>query len=432
VAVVDVGEQFKVAGNWRTALPFAPAVAFFLIAILVSPAQPAKSSAKETALASKERIKNANDELKKKIEAQIKKAEEKGLKDAEVLLKELEEKVDKLNGNDSADKKEALLKLNDLKSEMQQERDKLGGADKMRKQFEQLKNLEKGPADKMSSAMKEGDFQKAMKEVSELQKQLASGEMTAEQRKDLAKQLDQMRDAMQELKKAHEQAKKDLEKKIAQAKAAGDKAAAKKLENELNQMASQDQNMQQMQQMSDKLGECSNALQSGDMQKAADQLGQMSQQLQKLQQELDQLESLDEMLDQIAGAKDAMNCQECSGEGCSACQGNKMGQFGNGQGQGMGNQGMGMGRGQGRGDRPEAETDTGEYLSRVGAKPQAGEAIRTGEAAGANISGKTKEGVKQEILSSLSADSDPLSNQPLPKSEAKHAKEYFEKLRDQE
>jgi hypothetical protein len=430
VAVVDVSDQFKVSGTWRTALPIVPAVAFFLIAVLIAPAQPSNSSAKENAVASKERIKKANDELKKKIEAQIKKAEDKGLKDAEVILKELDEKFDKLSGKDSAEKKETLLKLNDLKSQIRQERDKLGGADKMRKQFDQLKNIEQGPADKMAASMKEGDFQKAMNEVKELQKQLESGEMTAEQKAELAKQLDQMREAMQEMKKAHEQAKKDLEKKIQQAKAAGDKQQAEKLAAQLDQMTSQDQNMQQMQEMADKLGQCSQALKSGDAQKASDQLGQMARQLQQLQQELDQLESLDEMIDEIASAKDAMNCKECGGEGCSACQGNKFGQFGSGNNQ-MGMPGRGMGRGQGRGDRPEAETDTGEYLSRVGGKPQAGEAIRTGEASGPNVSGKTKEGVKQEIQSALTADSDPLSNQSLPKSEAKHAKEYFEKLRNE-
>lgn len=429
VASVDVTERFQVKGSWRTALPLAPAVAFFLIAILISPAQPQKSSAKENSLASKERIKKANEELKKKIEAQVKKAEEKGLKDAEVILKEVNEQVGKLQGKEGTDKKDALLKLNDLKSEIQAQRDKLGGADKMRKQLDQLKNIEQGPADKMASAMKEGDFQKAMNEVKELQKQLESGEMTAEQRQKLASQLDQMRDKLQEMKKAHEQAKKDLEKKIQQAKAAGDKAEVEKLEAELDQMAMQDQNMQQMQQMCDKLGQCSQALKSGDMQQAADQLGQMSKQLQQLQQELDQLESLDEVLDQIAGAKDAMNCENCNGAGCQECQGGRFGQFGMGNSP-MGRPGNGMGRGQGRGDRPEAETDTGEYLSRVGGKPQTGEAVRTGEASGPNVSGRTKEGVKEEILSSLNAESDPLSNQRLPKDEAKHAKEYFEKLRD--
>jgi hypothetical protein len=90
--------------------------------------------------------------------------------------------------------------------------------------------------------------------------------------------------------------------------------------------------------------------------------------------------------------------------------------------------GYGMGDGQGSGDRPEQETETGEYLSRVRGKPQAGEAVRVGDATGPNKVGRSLEATRDEILSSLKNDADPLTDQRLPKEQQDHVREYYKRF----
>jgi len=90
--------------------------------------------------------------------------------------------------------------------------------------------------------------------------------------------------------------------------------------------------------------------------------------------------------------------------------------------------GNGLGEGQGYGDRPEAETDTGTYESKVRGKPKAGEAVRVGDAIGPNKAGLSQESYKEEILSSLKNDSDPLTDQRLPKDQQDHVREYIQRF----
>jgi hypothetical protein len=88
--------------------------------------------------------------------------------------------------------------------------------------------------------------------------------------------------------------------------------------------------------------------------------------------------------------------------------------------------GFGMGKGIGRGERPEEKTDTGHYDSKVAAKLRPGEVVRTGDAGGPNVAGQTQEQVKEQILSSLSEEPDPISNQKLPRAQREHARQYNE------
>ncbi len=90
--------------------------------------------------------------------------------------------------------------------------------------------------------------------------------------------------------------------------------------------------------------------------------------------------------------------------------------------------GDGLGEGQGFGYRPEQETDTGVYESKVGAKPKAGDAVRFGEVEGRNRVGLSQEASKQEILSALKNDSDPLADQRLPKDQQEHVREYINRF----
>ncbi|MBW3598346.1 MAG: hypothetical protein KY475_13875 [Planctomycetes bacterium] len=427
VSRIEVTERFGFSFNWRAALPLVAAVVVFALTVLPNAVSDPNQAA--ASVADAKQVKNATEALKKKIVEQRKKAEaEKGLKDAADMFKQFEEAVDEMAKKENADRKQAMIKLNDLAKDLEKRKEALGGADKMREQMKGMKNLNRGPADKIAQAMKEGNFQKALDEVKNLQEKLRNDELTEAEKKELMEQLSQMQKKLQDMVDAHERAKQELKERIKQAEKAGDTAQAGQLQQQLEKLQQGDKQMSRMQQMANKLGQCKECVQQGDNQAAASQLGQLSQELQDMQAELGQLETLDEMLDQIADAKDMMNCKNCNGMGCEAC----MGGMGMGMNGGMNDMmaGMGLGEGQGRGERPEERTDTSAYDSQVRDKPKPGEAVRVGEADGPNVAGVSRESDKAPLEFSLAEDADPLADQRLPRAQRDHAKQYFEALRE--
>ena len=319
-----------------------------------------------------------------------------------------------------------MIELSDLAKELADRKDKLGGSDEMKKQFNQMKNLSKGPADRMAEAMKKGDFQQALNELKKLQDKLEKGELSQADKENLAKQMNEMKQKLEELVAAQEQAKQELARQRDEKLAKGDLAGAQQLQKQLDQL---NQQQNKMQAMAQKMGDCAKCMQEGDAQAAAEQLANMQGDLDQMAQDIQELETLQEALDQIAQAKEGMGCKECNGEGCKACQGQGQGegQFGQGSGQGNGN---GLGEGQGFGERPEEENDVQTVDSQVRDKPRAGEAVRVGEAGGPNMSGNTLVDINEAVAEGLSADADPLADQRLPRSQKDHAKQYFNSLRE--
>ena len=437
---VDVREHFRLKAGWRPLLPLVAATAWGLIAFLI-PSAHSKASA-TTAIsreAAKKAAEQAAEKIIKKLEERRKLAEEKGLTDAESALKELKQGAEKLKQDKGESRKEVLVKINNVAQDLEKRREQLGGADQLKKKFDQLKNLEKGPADKMAEAMKDGDFNKAAQELNKLKDKLAKGEMSKEDREKLSKQLEDFKKSIDEFTKEREEKKQRLEQEIAEKRAQGDLAAAGKLQQQLDAMKSQDAQMQKMaQQMSEQLSEAAKQLaQGGDGQKAMEQLSKFSDSLKEMASQMNEMESLDDVLDQLSDAKEAMNCKECNGKGCPSCQG-KSGKGQNGQGMSQqGNQrgvgkmpGRGLGKGRGQGDRPEEETDVNFIDSKVNSKLQKGQSTRIGDASGPNAAGRATEEVQSQIRQSLeSKDSDPLTDQALPRDQREHAKQYFERLR---
>ena len=97
-----------------------------------------------------------------------------------------------------------------------------------------------------------------------------------------------------------------------------------------------------------------------------------------------------------------------------------------GMGDGMGN---GMGQGQGSGDRPEEKNDTKIRNSLVRQNPKGGRAVMTDLVDGRNSKGQVREQIKMELGNAELQDSDPLTDQHLPKAHREHAREYFDAFR---
>jgi hypothetical protein len=432
---IDVREQFQVAPTWRILLPLMPALVLAVMFVALDYATQRKADAtSEAPTEIKKQIKTATQKLQEKLRESEKRAAEEGLKDLDVL-KEMNKELDKLANKSQVDRKEAMLKINDLAKDIEKRRQELGGADKMKKELDKLKDVAKGPADKLAESLKEGDFGKAQEQLKQMKEDLKNGKLGQEDKDKLAKQLEQMKDALKQgaadAKEAREKLQQQIEKKLEE----GNLAEAAKLQQQLDEM---NQNAEQMQQMmeklADKLAQAAQAMkEGGDPKEAGEKLDQLAQDLEQLQEQLDQIENLDEILDQLADAKNAMKCQDCGGAGCKACEGNGEGDGksgkGDGKGKGKGKGDFAKGSGQGEGLRDEEETDKSFYDTRVGADPKAGESVRVGDAGGNNVAGKSREAVKEAVQASLAKDPDALDEVNLPRDQREHAKQYFEKFR---
>lgn len=424
VGRIDVDEKFKIRFQQRAWLPLVPALLAFVLAVLVDNQDAQSSIDPKTPELTKEQHENATKKLRERLEKRRKEAAEKGLKDAEGLFRELEKQTEKMAQAKDADRKKSLVKINDLAKQLEKRRQQVGGKDQLRKQFEKLNNLNKGPADKMADAMKKGDFQAAKQELQKLKQQMENGKLDKQAKQDLQKQLQQMQQKLNEANEARQQAMDNLKKQIEQQKQQGNLSKAGEMQQKLDQMQQRQNQANKMNQLASKMGELQQKMEQGDAKGAAQAMDEMMQQMEQMQQEMAEGEMLDAAMDQLQMAKDAMGCQGCEGMGCQACQGNG----------GMGDQfsenpGNGMGAGRGFGPRPDEKNDVGFRDSRVRAKPGKGAAVVVGEADGPNIRGLVSESIKQQMATDASKPADPLVVEQLPKSRREHAEEYFNSLR---
>lgn len=430
VTKIDVREQFSVRPTRWTWVPAACGLLAFGLTLL-SDAKPDPSSAQASAsvVAAKKRVQNSTESLKKRLEERRKQALEKGLKDAGDAIEKLEQGLDSLAKRENVDRQKALVKLNDLAKEIQQKKEQMGDREEIQKQLSSLKDIKQGPADRMGKAIKDGDFKAAINELKQLQDQLEKGEMTSEQKEKLQQQMSDMKDKLQQLANAHEEAKREMQRQIDQKVAQGDREGAAKLQQKLDQMSRQDNQMKKMDEIAQKLGQCSQAMKQGQSQQAAAQMNDLASSLEEMQSEMEEMEMLEDAMDQLSQAKDSMNCSKCNGAGCSMCQGMGSMSMMGGEGKGEG-KGRGMGEGRGEGDRPESETDTNFYESQVRSEMGRGRAVVAGSAEGPNKAGQALEEIKAEMVAGQKSEEDPLTGQRLPKPQRQLTREYFDAFRE--
>jgi hypothetical protein len=400
-------------------------------AMLFGPAIPSNASSKPTAsmLAQAEQLKKSTDVLKKKITEQRKKAETAGLKEAVEMFTKLEADIDKMAKRDAVDPKEAMIAINDLKKQLDDRRKQLGSPDSMKQALAKMSENEKGPAESIVKAMKEGDFGDAKEQAKALAEKIRNNKLTPAEKEALKKQVEALRDRMQQAAEKHEQEKQQLQQKIDEAKQEGRGEEAAKLQQQMNEMQAKDGQMKNMQQMAEAMNAASKAMAEGDSEQAADALQGMADQLGDMQEAMEQLQDIEETLDTLSQSKDQMRCKQCNGQGCEQCQGN--GQGDQGKNGGKGGSKYGLGKGSGISGAEEEDKDSQKYESQVRGDPKQGRGLNGGFADGPNRKGVTREDVKQAVLGAISDESDPLENQTLPRTEREHAKEYFDKLRSQ-
>ena len=203
------------------------------------------------------------------------------------------------------------------------------------------------------------------------------------------------------------------------------------MQQKLDQLNQQNQQMSQLEKMAQQLSQCSECMKKGqsgsgeslgeaDMASASSELDNLTKELEQMRLANAELDMLDEALDQIAMAKGSLNCQQCSGMGCAACQGQSP------------IPGAGLGEGRGQGDRPEESSNTSFYDTRVKADSSLGKAVVIGDVGGPNKAGDTRVAIQEQIEAFSRSDGDPLLGKQLPKAQRDHVQEYFGSLKPDE
>lgn len=481
VQKVDIRDAFPFKPTWKALLPLIPALVLIALIFLPNAVKEVQATVPPTLSEKKKEVRIAIEQSQKKLSENIKKLEEKGLKDAKLDFKSLGKKVDELNSGSEQLKKDALVKLNEIKKQVEEQKKQFGDAEEMKREFNQLKRIEQGPARKLNSAMAQGDFEEAKKVIKDLAKKLADGKLSSVEKKQLAQNMQDMAEQVKNMAEKHEQKKQELKDRIEQAMKEGNLDQAAKLQQQLEDRQNKDRQMDKMRKIADQLQKAGDAMknkqqqgnqqqgkkpqqgnqkqqqgnqqqgngnskqekqnsqgQSGDQQgnqqeqsqpgqgnqpseaqtQAAQQaLEDLAEEMENIQADLESLEALEDLEQDLQDCKNDLN--GCEGQGGAGGKGDKPN---------WNDWGKGEGKGGGKRARDESG-DTGHFKSQVRGKIQKGETVVTGNADGENIAGQSIAEARADIQSSISGDTDPLEDQTLPRAQREHAQQYFERLR---
>ena len=414
---LDIGDQFRLQVPLSLGAPFALALLLVILALWIPDAAARSDRQAEANAREAELVKTQAEKLQQQLKRRMENLPETGLADAQQMFSQLQRSLEQMRDKTAQDRKETLVQLNDLAKQLQEQRQRLAGSEQLREQMRQMRNLESGPADDLARALKQSNYQMAVESLKTLQEKLVSGQLSDADKAQLAKQLQQMQERLEDIQRAYEEARRELKGQIEAAQRTGDLDTVNRLQKKLDQLNALSSQMNQLNQLAQALNTAANDLQQGNSQQAAANLQAAMAQLEQLQAEFEALQACEGMLSDLEAAREAIAAGQM--EASQGMPGSSM----------MNSQipGPGLGRGQGQGDRPEEATDTKTYESRVAAKLQKGKAVVTGTAGGPNVSGQSVESIKEAILSDFREQSDPLADQRLPRDQRDHAKEYFQK-----
>jgi chemotaxis protein histidine kinase CheA len=428
---IDVRDEFRFHPTAKALLPFIP-LALMAILLFVPNATQQDVVASGNNGIDQKRMEMMIEEAKKKKEE--KRSEEtKGLKDASPEIQALEKKFDELLADKDTDKKSALVKLNDIKKQVEDRKRELGDSEALKENLNRLKDAAKGPAKELADALGKGDMPQAQKAIRELADKLREGKLNEMEAKKLAEDLEAMAKELNKLAEQKEQEKKQAEEQLKKALEKGDLDKAAQLQEKIERLEEQQKQNEKMQKMAEQLQKCANCMKEGgsagkqqnnqdnppeggdstqqaqSMKAAAEALDDIANELEKMQAEMEELEDL-EALDKLS-------------EDCKGCMNG-----GNKEGEPRWND-WGDGEGQAGGKRALEKNDTGGFKARVKGQVQQGETVVTGTADGDNITGRTSSEARKLVDEAMGRDNDPLENQVLPKALREHAQQYFESLR---
>jgi len=323
-------------------------------------------------------------------------------------------------------KRQAIRQLGDLSDKIQQMQSgmQLDSVNLLQKMFKQLKGSSDVFSQKLRLALAKGQFSQASNLMSDLQKELAKGNLNPEQQKALAGQLQDLAKRLQELAQKNEEFEKELE------KLGLDKELAKLSEQQLRQTLLKQglaaENIEELLRrasafrsaanMCAGLGSAMAACGAGAGQLSSDELAAAAEQLDELDALKQQLLLTQASLDEITRA--------------IAC-------LGDGMGDGLGGQGPFMegssdrsgpgtgGPGVGYGPRGTAIDNTSTQSTRLKNKPGQGPAIASWYFQESQIKGEAKRDFTEVVQAARDGAAAAISENEIPRKYEEAIKKYF-------
>ena len=321
VETIEVSEKFELRPRWSGLLPLVPLAIIGLLLFLPDAQLKANASNSKEAL-DKEKVKLKVDAFKKKIEQARKQIEAKGLADASEDVKAIAEKFDKLNSDNLQNRKQALVKINDIKKEIEERQKSIGDRKSFRDNLNKLKDTGKGVAKKIADALADGKFDDADKAIKNLAKKLKEGKLSKAEAKQVANQLKDLANQMKQAAEQRQQKIDDLQKQIDKATKEGDLDKAAKLQQQKDAVEQNNKQQQNLDNIAKQLQDAAEAIQNGDpdqmkkaMQEAAEAMEGMGEDLEDLKQQMQDMQNLQDLEDMIDDLKNP-NENDCDcGEG---------------------------------------------------------------------------------------------------------------------
>jgi hypothetical protein len=326
-------------------------------------------------------------------------------------------------------KRQAIRQLGDLSNQIQQMQSgmKLDSVNQLQKMFKQLRGSSDVFSQKLRLALAKGKFSQASNIMSDLQKELSKGNLSPEQQKALAGQLQDLAKRLQELAQKNEEFEKELE------KLGLNKELAKLSEQQLRQALLKQglaaENIEELLRkasafrsaagMCAGLGSAIAACGAGAGQLSGDGLAAAVDQLNEFDALQQQLMLTQASLDEITRA--------------IACLGEGMGQGLGGQGsfmEGLSNRyGPGTGGpGVGYGPRGMSADDTATQRTRLKNKPGQGPAIASWYFQESQIKGEAKREFTEVVQAARDGAAAAISENEIPRKYEEAIKQYFGRL----
>ena len=325
-------------------------------------------------------------------------------------------------------KRDAIKKLTDLNKRLDEIVSGPRGktADAIERALKQLQMPKEGPAKELAEALAAGDFKAAKEALEKLRAQLEAGELTQEQKEQLAQQLNDLAEQMEQL----AQQQRQLEELLRQAGlnpqlAQNPEALKQALENDPNLTEQQKQQLQQMAQAQQAAAQMMQGLGQGLMQLAQGVLaGELAEGGQQFGDQLNALEAMQQLLMEAQVAAAA-----CQGQAQGLGQGLVMQQalqewMQNRRGGAFGRRGQGAG-----GEAPITPTPTGTRIVKSPTKTTAGDIIARQLVDGPQFVGESQAKLRQVARAVEQGYDEAQSEDQLPRKYWEAHKHYFGELK---
>jgi hypothetical protein len=347
----------------------------------------------------------------------------------------------------------AVKQLTDLTNKIETAKtgEKQAQADAIKEAMKQIKQPGPGPLDEFSKALARGDFNKAKDQLAEINKQMAEGSMSPEQKEQAKNQMENLAKQLEKMSQNSDQLQKKLENSGLDKKAAAEmvkKALAnpedmkKALEDMKNLSDEQKKQLMEMAKAAMKSqSECKNMgaamskmsqgmSQSGLQQEGQEGMGEMAKALSEAEMMQEDMQNLDAALGEAK--KQLAELGECLGGDCEKDGDGECNGKGGGWKPGSSNKfskGAGGGPGHGNHASPKAEaTDYKTEKTKINGKTGAGPIIGSRLVYGEQVKGESVEEFKAGVEAGQQEMAEAIDGQDIPREYQDAVKHYFGNL----